>query len=143
MQRLQFSLSPSPSFTHTRSHSHSLSTHTHIHTHTHSHSLTFTHSPPPRSPPSSPTITSLDPNASRSLDFLLIDLIHTVWGLLPSLQLLHKINIYNLHYYVSEYKPNRTLTDFSEERGSCLFGRGHLPIASEVDPGPAIASARI
>ena len=102
---LSLSLSPSLSLTHTRSHSHSLFTHTHIHMHSHSHShslsltlaLTLTHTHTPSHPHSHSlsstlththlhfitTITSLDPNASRSLDFLLIDLTHTVWGLLP------------------------------------------------------------
>ena len=52
-------------------------THTHSHSHSHPHSLSHSHSH------FITAITSLDRNASRSLDFLLTDLTHTVWGLLP------------------------------------------------------------
>ena len=92
------SLSPTLTLTHTHSHSHSLTltltlTHTHSHshslsltlTHTHSHSLSLSHSQSHSLTHHHrhhhrdfiTTITSLGPNASRSLDFLLIDLTHT------------------------------------------------------------------
>ena len=61
--------------------SHTL-THTRLHSHSHSHSLTTT-ATVTTIPTFITTITSLDPNASRSLHFLLMDLTHTVWGLLP------------------------------------------------------------
>ena len=67
------------SLSHSHSHSQNTEPLTHAHAHSHSHSL-FTHPPPPlpspRPPPSSPP-SPLYPNASRSLDFLLIDLTHT------------------------------------------------------------------
>ena len=81
------SLTPSLSLslTHTRSHPHSSLSLSLSHsptlaltltrTFTHSHAITLTHSPThPLTHP--PTITSMDPNASRSLNFLLIDLTH-------------------------------------------------------------------
>ena len=82
--RCWLSLSPSLSLTHTRSLSltHSLSL-SHSHSHSHSHSLSVSHSlthsltttaTVTTIPTFITTITSLDPNASRSLDFLLIDL---------------------------------------------------------------------
>ena len=57
-------------------------THSHTHTCTHTHSLTTT-ATVTTIPTFITAITSLDPNASRSLDFLLSDLTHTVWRLLP------------------------------------------------------------
>ena len=74
------SLTPS----HSHSHPHSLSptltlilTLTHAHTHSLTTTATVT-----TIPTWITTITSLD-HASRSLDFLLLDLTHTVWDLLP------------------------------------------------------------
>ena len=73
------SLTPLTHSTHSLTHStHSLHSLTPLTPHSLTHSLTVT-----RIPTLITSITSLDPNASRSLDILLIYLTHIVWGLLP------------------------------------------------------------
>ena len=122
------------SHTHTRTHSLSHS-HSHPHllsptlTRTHTHSPTHTHTHTPSQPHSlTPTFTSsppsLDPNASRSLDFLLTDLTHThtVLGSLAGIFFSSSVGFYCDSFITVEF--NAILT----------ANHGRLAEQTEVDP---------